>query len=229
MSQPTQNYTLVSDAEAPEAIAALAKIIGEVESAKMSWVRRLVRLGTGELGLTVNSCVAIRRDSLDWQFPWNVPNGLMPITVAFPLGEAVSILQQPDCSEVELERRRQAFASFQSEKSKREAEKLKAEKEAEARLVKDREDETRFREREWQMGFTPLGRFASALALMVEKRDPDLANDLRILVDCGERSTGGSDPTRPIPYPRTCWWQSPKVQTFSHRWWENASTQKAST
>jgi hypothetical protein len=224
MSQPTQNYNLVSDAEAPEAVAALAKIIGEAEANKPSWIRRLVKLGTGELGLIVNSCIAIRRDDLSWQSPWTVANGMAAIAVAYPLSEAVAILKSADSPEIEVERRRKLFEEFQAATRKREEEKAKAESEAAARLVRDREDEKRFRSREWLMGFTPLGRFATALALMIEKRDPDLANALRILVDSGERSTHGSDPTRPIPYPRCEWWQSPKVSTFSSRWWENAST-----
>jgi len=226
VSQPTQTYTFVSDDEAPEAVAALAKLIGEAEANKPSWVRRLVKLGTGEIGAIVRTCCQIQRESLDWKSPWTVPNGLSAIEVAYPLAEAVGILQSTDSPEIELERRRSAFAVFQAEKAKREEEKRKAEEAAAARLVQDRLDEERFHARDWEAQYSDLGRTLIALSIMCAGRDSALSDDLRFLAEHQRVSLGNL--TNQLPFPRVPWNKVPRTSS-GWQWWLRNEPSKAST
>jgi len=226
MSQPTQKFTPIADSDLAAAVAELVAAVGEAEANKPSWIRRLVKLGTGELGLVVNSCVAIRRDDLSWKSPWTA-NGMATIAVAYPLSEAVAILKSDDSPEIEVERRQKLFAEFQAEKAKREEEKRKAEEAAAQRLAQDRLDEERFHARDWEANYSELGRTLLGLAVMVEGRDSRLCDDLRALAR-HQRVHLGGNVTNPLPYPRVQWDKPPSTSSCGWQWWLRNEPSKAS-
>jgi hypothetical protein len=225
---PTKNFSFITDEESPAAVAALAAIVGEVEAAKPSWLRRLVRLlDTNEFGLAVRECASLSKGDAAWNLPWTAPNALLPVEVGYSLAEGIALLQGPDNPEAELERRRRLVEEHAAAVKAREDEDRRRTDQAAAALVRVREDGEKYHARDWQVGWTEIGRTLLAVALLCEARDPVLANDLRIVAE-GQRSSNGSTPTRPLPFPRTVAWFGGPTSSPGWQWWLRA-TDKPST
>jgi hypothetical protein len=183
--------------EFPFGISALGKIIGETESVRPTWTRRLVRAEPGgEWCLLVDEAATPTMPTLA---PWADEVQTRAFPTAYPLPEAVAILRGPSNPEAILADRRARVAAHEAELV---AEKADAQAKAEAQRVEAAQldaDKQRFnfdawaKLEPWQQGFY-------ALACRVKDRDLELAADLRAVASEGRRSK----PARP-GFPRRGW------------------------
>jgi len=185
--------------EFPHGIAELAKLIGETESVRPTWTRRLVRAEPGgEWCLLVDEAAQPTGKLVPWAEP---EIQLQAFPTAYPLAEAVKILTGPDERNPEkiLASRRELTAAHEKELA---AEKADAQAKAEAQRAEAAQldaDKLRFgfdawaKLEPWQQGFY-------ALAVRVQSRDLELAADLRRIASEGR----SSKPARP-GFPRCDW------------------------
>jgi len=185
-----------SEDEFPHGIAALGKIIGSEAALKPSWTRRLALSDAGEWLLVVTSG---GQPTIPTFAPWADPIQLQVFQTAYPLAEAVEILQGPNNPEAILAERRRRVAEHEAEETKAKALAKAQQAEREADAAQWERDKTKFnhaawvRLAEWQQAFY-------ALACRVKDRDPSLAKDLRVVAAEGR----GSSPARPS-FPRAEW------------------------
>jgi len=206
---PSQ-WRRIADSELPEAIAELSKHVTKKEASSPAMVRRLARRLDGAFLLTLN----VPPPTLS---VWNPRDGAGSVTMAFRIPDALALLKRADGGpEAELVRRREAVAKFQA----KELEKRRATKDAEAATkaakAKAADEAKRFHSAEWSALPAPL-RTMLRLALVVEKRDAELAADLRLAVAASLRADDASD------FPRAPWWEGidltavPKVLTVEEQ------------
>jgi hypothetical protein len=185
-----------ADSEIADGVAALAAIVGPMETAKLSWQRRLALSDAGEWLLVVTSG---GQPTIPTFAPWADPIQLQVFQTAYPLAEAVEILQGPNNPEAILAERRRRVAEHEAEETKAKALAKAQQAEREADAAQWERDKTKFnhaawvRLAEWQQAFY-------ALACRVKDRDPSLAKDLRVVAAEGR----GSSPARPS-FPRAEW------------------------
>jgi len=188
-----------ADSEIADGVAALAAIIGPVETAKLSWQRRLVASEPGgQWGLVIQCCA---RPSLPNLVPWVDEIQLREWPEAFPLAEGVAILLGPAAQNPEevMRERRARVKAHEEEEAAAKRKKQDVERAAKADAEQREADERRFnaagwhRLDEWQQAFF-------GLAVRVQSRDPSLAADLRTIANEGR----GSKPARP-GFPRCDW------------------------
>ena len=169
-------WRVPSDAEIAHGMAELAAIVGEAESVRPSWTRRLVIVEGERWALLVEDCAA--------QTPhtalWDDKTALEVFRFAYPLSEGVAILQGPANPEKVMEQRLAEIATHDKEVCEQKA------ADAAARLAKQAETERLAEERRRFNGdgwdkLPDWRKFALTLAIQVEARDPALANDLRSL------------------------------------------------
>lgn len=194
---PIKSWRAPNDEQIAAGQTELAKIIGPVEAAKLSWQRRLVvSEPDGAWCLTVE---AGGKPSWDTAAPYADPPQLVVTTLAYPLAEAVAILQGLNNSEEILRQRREACKVHEAEENRAKAE---AQAETNRREADSRQldaDKERFnfdgwaKLEPWQQGFY-------GLAVLVRDRDPDLAANLRTIASEGR----GFKPARP-GFPRCDW------------------------
>ena len=186
-----------SEAEFPHGMAELAKFIGDEASVKPVWTRRLALTEDGATWLLVISSGGKPR--IESFAPWADPEQLRVYQTAYPLAEAVGILQGPNNPEEILAERRRRVAEHEAEETKAKALAKAQQAEREADAAQLERDKTKFnhaawvRLAEWQQAFY-------ALACRVKDRDPSLAKDLRVVAAEGR----GSSPARPS-FPRAEW------------------------
>ena len=190
-----------TDEEWPEGVAALTAVIGEAESARQSWRRRLVIMASGELRLTVSEPGFLSAGS----------DGLIPFTlgsvtatpVALPIADAVALLRSPANPEIELQRRRTFLADLNRRHAQQELDSRAQQLAASARQQDAEARAKNFKWDQWAV-MEPWQQALYTLALKVRPRDSQLADDLKTVASSstgihGERST-------PIPAPSAVWW-----------------------
>lgn len=112
---------------------------------------------------------------------------------AFPVAEAVALLNSPESPERELRRRRELVRARDAIREQRDAE---AEKRARAER-EAAEKSRRYRASDW--GQLPLARrMAYSLSLALEDSDPKLAEEIRNVAEHGEH----------LPCPELQWWRA---------------------
>jgi len=221
MSQPTQKFTPIADSDLAAAVAELAAVVGEAEANTPKWLRRLVRLtDTGAVGLSLSTCCAINDPDERERHPWTHQGGLDAISVAYPLKEAVAILNSNESPELEVSRRRRLFEAWNAEKAAQAEKQRIAQEQEAARAKQEREDAVRFNERSWEADYSELGRTLLALAVMCEGRDRALADDLRVLADHQRVQLGNL--TNRLDFPRCEWNPRPSVKV-GWQWWLRAT------
>ena len=163
--------------EFPIGLAELGKLVGETEANHPLWLRRFcVSEPDGEWCLTVEAGGAPTGKLV----PWADPVQLQAFPTAYPLAEAVKILQGPNNPEEVLRQRREACKAHEAEQAADKAKKLADERAAKERQLKWEDDCRRFNEGAWNR-LEPIVQFCYALALKVQDRDAALAADLRAL------------------------------------------------
>jgi hypothetical protein len=213
------NCRPIEEDELDAAAAALSAVVGEAEAAKPTLSRRLCRFPDGAFGLVVNGCFPISH-ALDREHPWVVQNGMAVLEIGYPIAEAVSLLASPDNPELEVARRRRLNEEHEQEKREREEGAKRAAAEAEANRVRDIADAEKYHQRSFEGDFSELGRNLWALALLVEGRDRELADDLRVLAEHQRVALGNL--TNRLDFPRVEWNKRPRVST-GWEWWLRAT------
>ena len=197
-------YRECTDAELKAGLVELEKLIGPKLSKAPGWLRRLVFVkSTKNIGCIVTHVrVAMNPDA-----PWRDPDDLHPIPIGLPLAQAVALLASEKNPEVELQRRQRLVDEFdagQEAKQKANMERQAAEAEATRRAAKERSD---FKADDWEKKLTDPIRFVLKLAVLVEKRDPALAADVRSLIaemDAHVKAIARGKPG--LDFPRGKWW-----------------------
>ncbi|MGB8298951.1 MAG: hypothetical protein WCG85_26270 [Polyangia bacterium] len=185
-----------TEEEFPHGIAALAKFVGDEASLRPSWTRRLVLSEAGEWLLVISAGGTPRIPSI---CPWEDPIQLQVFQTAYPLREAVEILQGPHNPETVLADRRARTAAHDAEVNAARA-KAKADEEARAADAAQLEiDQRKFNYAAWTR-LDPVQKFLYALALRIKDRDSALAADLRAVAAEGR----GYKPAEP-GFPRCDW------------------------
>jgi hypothetical protein len=214
-----ESFRFVTEKELPSATESLGDLIGHTEAAQQCWQRRLCVVD-GVFGLMLQTpALMIRQSDVFYAIAPEVEGGaltawLRVLPLAFPLAEGVALLQSEANPEAEIERRRLIVEKRNSTRAEIAAKRQRASDQA----AEANRESTDFRQADWERGLTELGRFATGLALLVEKRDPALANDLRGLVANGSQSRDGRTPSSGLRFPRLAWWPSPTSVTDSE-WW----------
>lgn len=178
--------------EYPHGMAELSKIIGERESVDPSWTRRLALVEGDKWALLVDECIG--------NLKCYDPNYATGYTVAYPLAEGAALLTGPKNPEVELARRRAEIQERKDQAARESAARVAAEKrqhEEEEQLI---EDKRTYRADDWNR-LADWQKMCIVLALKVESRDPELAADLRAVMQDG---THARPPA--LAFPRTKWW-----------------------
>jgi hypothetical protein len=191
-----------TDDEMAAGVAELAKIVGEPESARASWQRRLVIMGDNKtFRMTVNECGFLSGNDFGLlQFTRGAADAF---PIGLPLAEGVALVKSKDNPELELARRRQFLADLNARHARQAENELNQQLAASKRQLDAQERAAAFRHNEW-MVLQPWAQALFALALRVKERDPELADDLRKVASSstgihGERST-------PLPAPSAVWW-----------------------
>ena len=197
MSAAFSGWEVPSDERLPEGVAELAKIIGETEAVKPSWVRRLVLFGA-EWRLTVSDCSQLQ----DGSAPWTQPNSLLRMPAAFPLQEAVDLLASPRNPEAELARREQQTREYYERLAREEAAKQKREKELREAKEQAERDRVEFKWDKWAK-LEAWQQFAHLLAMKIERPYSDIAAALHQIA-LTPSSLQGQDSKLPPPTSR--WW-----------------------
>jgi hypothetical protein len=168
-------------------MAELAKVIGEADSVRPDWTRRLVVAEGGEWALLVDECSG--------NLPVYDPGYTMAYPVAYALAEGASLLLDPARNpEVELARRRQEAKERKEEQDRERAKREEDDKRQRDAAAQAARDRTTFDGDRWDR-LTDAQKLAYALALKVEARDPELARDLRELAQ-----------HKILDVPKTRWW-----------------------
>ena len=181
-------------------MAALAEIIGDAESVRPIWTRRLVRAEPGgEWCLTIDQG---GKPTFEKAAPWADPIQVQGFPTAYPLPEAVAILRSPGNPEAVLVQRREACRVHEAEELAAKAKKQAEEKARQTDAERLADDERKFNAAGWHK-LDPWQQAFFAVAVRVERRDPDLAADLRAI---GHEGRGG----RPaVPHFPRCKWDAP--------------------
>jgi hypothetical protein len=178
-----KSWRVPTTEEFPFGISELGKIIGETESVRPTWTRRLVLSEPeGQWCLTVE---AGGKPTWDAAAPYADPPQLVVTTLAYPLSEGVAILRGPNNSEEVLRQRREACRVHDEEEA---ADKAKAATERQRRENQSRqaqEDKRRFNHDGWAK-LDPWQQALYAVAVRVQARDPALALDLRAVAAEGK-------------------------------------------
>jgi hypothetical protein len=186
-----------SEAEFPHGIAALAKIIGDEASVRPVWTRRLALTEDGTTWLlTISSGGKPRIESFA---PWADPEQLRVYQTAYPLAEAVEILQGPNNPEEILAERRRRVAEHEAEEAKAQALAKAQQAAKDADTARLEEDKRKFGFDHW-VRLDPWVQAFFALAVRVKDRDPALAADLRAIAHEARRI----HPNQPA-FPRAVW------------------------
>jgi hypothetical protein len=111
-----------------------------------------------------------------------------------PIAEAVALLNSDASPELELARRRAKAKTREDARVERNRKEIEASRAERDRLEREAQTRVQFRADTWPK-LSPLQQILARLALMAEKRDPDLASDIRACVDAD-----ASD------FPRGQWW-----------------------
>ena len=173
-------------------IAELGKLIGAAEATAPDWTRRLALSEDGATWLLmIEEAAAPTAPHL---VPWADPIQLRAFPTAYPLAEAVAILQGPHNPEAILADRRARTKAHEAEVEAArvaEVEAKKAEQAAKEQLAKEHKA---FNGAAWDR-LTDSQKICYSLALKVETRDPALAADIR---EIGAH--------RVLDFPRAKWW-----------------------
>ncbi len=197
-------WRLPTDEETKAGLAELEKLIGPKLAKAPGWLRRICILkDSGSVGAIVNHV----RAAMNPAAPWRDLDDVVPIPIALPLAQAVSLLANASNPEIELARRVR-LCDEQEARTKAKQEENRARQAAEAaenrRAAKERSD---FKADTWEKTLTDPIRFALKLAVLVEKRDPPLAADVRSLVaemDAHAKAIARGQPG--LDFPRAKWW-----------------------
>jgi hypothetical protein len=193
---PAGHYRYINDDEHAAAVAALAKIIGKRPAALPSWQRRLAITADGKTFLLVIDGCHWREPSSIVPFDDSDTYATTALPVALPLELGIQLLQSEANPELELARRRakaKAREDARIERNRKEIEASRAEGERIQKAAQERID----CKADAFAKLSPLAQFAARLALMVEKRDKDLASDIRVSIDA---------PVNGESFPRGSWW-----------------------
>lgn len=165
--------------EYPAGMSELAKVVGLEESVAPSWTRRLVLAEPGgEWGLIVEEGGPPTVASF---VPWSDPIQLQVFQRAYPIGEAIVLLQGPNNPEAILADRRRRNAEHEAELAAAKAQREAEAAEERARQQKNEELAQRFDAAGWYRLEAPV-QLVYRLALLFEKRgDVEFAGQLRDL------------------------------------------------
>lgn len=205
---PAGHWRFVGDEEMPAAVAALASVIGKAQSKLPSWQRRLAVTVDGKTHLLVV-------EACNWKDPNSVCGWVDTDThattgtpTALPIPAAAALLASDFNPERELLRRRKLAAALEAkETAKREA-KRKADEAAKAAKAKDAAERAQYHAPGWSAMPAPM-RAMLRLALAVEKRDAELAADIRASVSAALRPDDEKD------FPRALWSAGLDVATLA--------------
>jgi hypothetical protein len=176
--------------EFPHGIAALAKLIGEVEAVAPGWTRRLVRAEPdGQWCLTIDQG---GKPTWDHAAPYADPPQLAVTTLVYPLGEGVEILRGPNNPEEILRQRREACRVHDEDEAAIRAAAAAERAQHENNSRQAMEDKRRFNHDGWAK-LDPWQQALYAVAVRVQARDPALASDLRAVAAEGR----GAKPAQP--------------------------------
>ena len=174
-----EQYRTPTDEELKAGLVELEKLIGPKLSKAPGWLRRLCIIkSTGNIGCVVTHC----RQAMHPEAPWRDSDDLHPVPLALPLAQAVALLASEKNPEIELARRQRLVDEFdagQEAKQKANMERQAAEAAANAAALKERRD---YKADDWEKKLSDPIRFVLKLAVLVEKRDPALAADVRSLI-----------------------------------------------
>jgi len=190
-------WRAVADSELSEAIAALSALLPKKTAASPSWTRRLARMRDGSAFLLVLQGAPPHFG--EWHPDMN-PGGAVAVPMAFTLADGVRLLQAKDNPEVELARRIALMEKHRAEQAAKRQATKDAEAAVKAARAKAADEAKRFHAAAWAALPGPL-RAMARLALAVEKREPELAADLRLAVAASLRADDASD------FPRAPWWE----------------------
>jgi hypothetical protein len=184
------HWRFVNDDEHPAAVAALAKVIGR-ESKQPSWQRKLAVKADGSQFLIVIDDCPRHPGTINWHD--TMPEALKAIPTALPVAVGVQLLQSDANPEKELERRRALAKKREDEAAERQRAEIAKSRAEAAELQRIAQERVDCRADVWAK-LAPLAQFGARLALMIEKRDKDLAADIRACVDASD------------DFPRGSWW-----------------------
>jgi len=214
-----ESFRFVTEKELPAATESLGDLIGHTAAAQQFWQRRLCVVD-GVFGLMLQTpTLMIRQSDVFYEIAPETEGGalaawLRVLPLAFPLAEGVALLQGEGSPEAEIERRRLIVEKRNATRAEIAAKRKRASDQA----AEANRESTDFRQADWERTLTELGRFGTALAHLVNQRDPALARDLRGLVANGSQSKDGRMPSSLLRFPRLNWWASPTSVTDSE-WW----------
>jgi hypothetical protein len=197
-------YRECSDSELKAGLVELEKLIGPKLAKAPGWLRRLVFVkSTKNIGCVVTHV----RQAMYPDAPWVDSDDTHPVPLALPLASAVALLASEKNPEIEWQRRQRLCDEFDAAQEAKQKEN-RARQEAEAaenrRANKERAD---FKADAWEKTLTDPIRFVLKLAVLVEKRDPALAADVRSLVaemDAHAKAIARGQPG--LDFPRAKWW-----------------------
>jgi hypothetical protein len=221
-----ESFRFVTEKELPAATESLGDLIGHTAAAQQFWQRRLCVVD-GVFGLMLQTpTLMIRQSDVFYEIAPETEGGalaawLRVLPLAFPLAEGVALLQGEANPEAEIERRRLIVEKRNATRAEIAAKRQRASDQA----AEANRESTDFRQADWERTLTELGRFGTALAKLVEQRDPALARDLRELVANGSQSRDGRTPSTALRFPRLKWWQS--TPQLDSEWWKRATDKPA--
>jgi hypothetical protein len=190
-------WAFPSDDQIDAGVAELAKIIGEDEARKPSWLRRLVLLD-GEWRLLLNDCQKMEPGNA----PWTQPGSMTAIPTAFRLKEGVEYLAREENSETILAKRVAEYKAWVEQQKRAEEERQRVEAENTRRLLQAQRDRVEFRHDDWHR-LTQAQQMLFALAVDVEEWAPDLARAIRRVASIPRTTTGAASMLPPI---NKRWW-----------------------
>jgi hypothetical protein len=197
-------YRECSDSELKAGLVELEKLIGPKLAKAPGWLRRLVFVkSTKNIGCVVTHV----RQAMYPDAPWVDSDDTHPVPLALPLASAVALLASEKNPEIEWQRRQRLcdeFDAAQAAKQKANRARQEAEAAENRRANKERAD---FKADAWEKTLTDPIRFVLKLAVLVEKRDPALAADVRSLVaemDAHAKAIARGQPG--LDFPRAKWW-----------------------
>lgn len=197
-------YRTPTDEELKAGLVELEKLIGPKLSKAPGWLRRLVFVkASGNIGCVVTHV----RQAMHPDQPWRDSDDTHPVPLALPLAQAVALLASALNPEIELQRRQRLCDEFdagQEAKQKANMERQAAEAAENRRANKERAD---FKADDWEKKLTDPIRFALKLAVLVEKRDPALAADVRSLIaEMDAHAKAIAKGQAGLDFPRAKWW-----------------------
>lgn len=205
---PPDQWRTITDDEAPAGIEALARLVTKKVASQPSMVRRLITLTDGSgFGLTIE----IPDDVLVGQkfYPDSGPPAFF--ARAFPMQFGIELLQSDHSPEAELNDRRRRYDEFcKIEQAKVDA-KAAAARALQAEQARAEQERATYHGEDWGL-LNALERFTIRLSLAIEKRDAELAGDLRALV---AHSLAGQDDTAEA-WPRAGWFEGLGLEGLSH-------------